>query len=87
MSHTDTLAVSLTWTADSDIELEWWADGQDGTSYFISKRLVASPVGRDYIAYAVGKEGRIGEQRVATFTEAKRWCLRVEASQLIDNAY
>lgn len=87
MSHTDTLTVSLTWTAETDIELEWWAEGQDGTSYFISKQLVASPVGRDYIAYAICPVGSRQEQRTVSFDQAKRWCLRVEANRLIDKAY
>ena len=79
MSQTDTLTVSLTWTADPDLELEWDANGHT-TTYVISKSLVASLVNRDYKAVAITVDGEVKEQHFSSHLKAKHWCLLIEAS-------
>ena len=79
MSQTDTLTVSLTWTSDPDLELEWDANGHT-TTYVISKSLVASPVNRNYKATAILEDGTVKEQYFSTQLRAKHWCLLIEAS-------
>ena len=80
MSQTDTLTVSLTWTPDPDLDLEWNADGFT-TAYTLSKSLVASPVGRDYKATAIHEDGKVKEQYFSDYLKAKHWCLLIEASK------
>ena len=80
MSQTDTLTVSLTWTADEDIELEWNAIGY-ATEYTLSKSLVASTVGRDYKATAIHEDGKVKENYFSDYLKAKHWCLLIEASK------
>ena len=84
MSQTDTLTVSLTWTADEDIELEWNAIGY-ATEYTLSKSLVASLVNRNYKVTAISDDG-VKEQYFSSFTEARRWCLLNEASSALPDA-
>jgi hypothetical protein len=80
MSQTDTLTVSLTWTPDPDLELEWNASGHT-TEYVISKSLVASPVNRNYKATAILEDGTVKEQYFSSQLKAKHWCLVIEASK------
>ena len=82
MSQTDTLTVSLTWTADEDVELDWNAYGRT-TTYVISKSLVASLVNRDYKATAILEYGEVKEQTFPSYVEAKHWCLLIEAADNI----
>lgn len=79
MSQTDTLTVSLTWTEDPDLELEWDASGHT-TTYTLSKSLVASP-GRDYKATAIHEDGKVKEKYFSDYLKAKHWCLLIEASK------